>query len=476
MEGKSISSMVIHFYEFFFPNFQISFSCPTVIARPKNKNISASDLTRTASSYSSIMYTFFRENNILLGNDAWYCCFQHPDGGLRGSLSLSYPMTYSGIIEDRPGFLIFLEYCISSLEEQKIHITDDTQIILSYKSNYDMNDYRLFSDLFFDKHNLSVMCYLHESLLTSVGYHQNSSLVIDIGARVTTVTPIFESFIMKHCIKSTQVGGEHLTEFLELLIDAQGIDIYSSQLIRRRQEFSRFLKEKYAFVAPSFDQYIELYGRFTFDYLQVMSTPPPTTTAATTTSVDTEHRHGGLKYIQSSSCTEKTTEIQIKEIFQCNDGTCIDILIDRELFYCSEILFAPFLHETCQNEQSLIEVILSSVDSIDESVRSDICQTIILDGNTSNLKGLKERLELDLQSEMKKRGVNKFNILFTKVGGGNGQQSHRWHGVDRFIQNLSSSPSSSSSNSYDSLSIPSSNIITCHGYEIEGLGIFSNLS
>jgi actin-related protein len=436
------------------------------------------------------MYSFFRENNVLLGNDAWYCCFQHPDGGLRGSLSLSYPMTYSGTIDDRPGFLLFLEYCVSSLQEQKIEMTEDTQIVLAYKSSYDLNDYRLFSDLFFDKHNLSLMCYLHESILTLVGTQQlmqqqtqqpsvssSSCLVIDIGSKLTSCIPIYESFVMKHCIQSTRVGGEHLTEFLELLIDAQGIDIYSSQLIRRRQEFSRYLKEKYAFVAPSFDEYIELYGRFTFDYLQVMSNTSPSQPAAAAGVGASE----GLRCIQSSR-SEKTSEIQIHELFQCNDGSSIDISIDRELFYCTEVLFAPFLHETCQNERSLVEVILSSVDSIDESFRGDICQVIILDGETSQLRGLKKRLEMELSEEMKKRGVMKYQIITNpqrSSTSGSGSQAAmrgdepqrvRWQGADRFIQSLESSQMN------NSVSIPAANIITSHGYEIEGLGLFGDLS
>jgi actin-related protein len=381
-------------------------------------------------------------------------------------LSLSHPMTYSGIVDDRPGFLLFLEYCLSSLEEQHIRLTNTTQVIVSYKSNYEINDYRLFSDLFFDKHNLPVVCYLHESLLTSIGSHQNSCLVIDIGSNLTSIVPIFESFIMKHCIRSTRVGGEHLTEFLELLIDAQGIDVYSSQLIRRRQEFSRHIKEKYAFVAPSFEEFIDRYGRFTFDYLQVMH---PTVAAAPSSPRDGEGG-GGLRCIQSSR-SEHTAEIQISESFQCNDGTAIKISIDRELFYCSEVLFAPFLHETCQNEQSLLEVILSTVDSIDESVRAEICQTIVLDGETSRLKGFKERLEMDLRDEMKKRGVDNFTIIPLAPIEENQlhQQRGRWQGADRFISDLNSTK-------LESVSIPSTNIITSGGYDIEGLGIFSDLS
>jgi hypothetical protein len=447
------------------------------------------------------MYSFFRENNVLLGNDAWYCCFQHPDGALRGSLSLSYPMTYSGIVDDRPGFLLFLEYCCSSLQEQQIELTDDTQILVSYKSHYELNDFRLLSDLFFDKHNLTLMCYLHESLLTAVGTQQllqrsqqrqlasapstSSCLVIDIGSKLTSVIPIFESFVMKHCIQSTRVGGEHLTEFLELLIDAQGIDIYSSQLIRRRQEFSRYLKEKYAFVAPSFEEYIELYGRFTFDYLQVMNTsssPPSSSTSPPTAGAGAggSGADQGLRCIQSSR-SERTSEIQIHEVFQCNDGTAIDISIDRELFYCAEVLFAPFLHETCQNERGLVEVILSSVDSIDESVRADICQVIILDGETSQLKGLTQRLEMELVDEMKKRGVAQYQLISTAGHGNSNSSPHaivrgdepqrvRWQGADRFIQSLESTQPN------NSLTIPASNIITSHGYEIEGLGLFGDLS
>jgi hypothetical protein len=40
------------------------------------------------------MFQTFRDTGIFVGNDAKYCCYEHPDSGLRGSLELQ------NIIED----------------------------------------------------------------------------------------------------------------------------------------------------------------------------------------------------------------------------------------------------------------------------------------------------------------------------------------------------------------------------------------
>ena len=70
---------------------------------------------------------------------------------------------------------------------------------------------------------------------------------------------------MPNAVQSCSVGGEHCTDFMELLLGAQHSETFSSLLPRRKKLISRQIKEQYGFVALSFASAVDEYGSFRFD-------------------------------------------------------------------------------------------------------------------------------------------------------------------------------------------------------------------
>ncbi len=61
------------------------FAC--CLARPRRNTGEASDLVNMASGVSAKMYSSFRSEGVFVGADAWFCCMDHPDAGLRAKVS-----------------------------------------------------------------------------------------------------------------------------------------------------------------------------------------------------------------------------------------------------------------------------------------------------------------------------------------------------------------------------------------------------
>lgn len=367
-----------------------SYSFPTVIAQVRNKNSNLFDLVRGASNFASPMFEKFRKTGYFVGNDAWYCAFDHPDSALRGGLELLYPFAS----KSENGLELLLGYCISLLEESGA--INQPQLLISYKFSLIEEEITTLAYLTLESSHFQNLCLISEPIFTMYNNSRHSALVVNIGSFQTTVTPVYESIAIRKCSTSTKIGGEHITDFLELLIDAQQIESYSSLLRRRRQFYSRLVKEKHSFVASSFSEAVEQYGEFTFEYVKVLDTE----------SGDDNH----VKNLRSIK-TKETPSILKREEFSLNSGEKLAIEVDRELFYSSEILFSPELYELCQFEKSIVEIILQSIDLIDESVREEICKTILLTGKTSLLKGLVERLQTEVAVEFADREVFGLEII-----------------------------------------------------------------
>ncbi len=65
------------------------FAC--CLARPRRNAGEASDLVSMASGVSAKMYSSFRSEGVFVGADAWFCCMDHPDAGLRAKVSTKRP-------------------------------------------------------------------------------------------------------------------------------------------------------------------------------------------------------------------------------------------------------------------------------------------------------------------------------------------------------------------------------------------------
>jgi actin-related protein len=356
------------------------------------------DIVRGANIGSDPMYELFRETGVFVGKDAWYCCFDHPDAGLRGVLELKNLIT-GGRIRRPDAFVMMIQQCVSkSLPlDADLH---ELQILFSYNVSFDRLDLAKVARRTFEVLGCNKMCFLDESSLTTIGSGfssgYNSALVVDIGTSSTKVQPVYENLTMRSAALVSRVGGEHCTNYLELLLHAQTSDRFSQQRGQRRAHIARELKRKYAYVCENFEQAIVDFGEFSFEEVNVMAAMGNTIP---------------IRPKKASKTTDLTSSIRAKEAVNLPDGSVIVFTMDIERFYCAEVLFKPSLWEECKDQQSIPELILKSASMIDGLVRQDVCERIILSGKSALIPGLKDRLRAELKSGMEALGVPNFQII-----------------------------------------------------------------
>ena len=206
--------------------------------------------------------------------------------------------------------------------------------------------------------------------------------------------------------RTTRVGGEHVTDFLALLLHAQKVENYGTLLPRRCKEVAREVKEKHAFVAVDFVEAQQQFGYFEFESVQVMKQEL----------LDASFKQGLLKYdpnggvsaegrrhaVTSGSSgdihankTENAAQIRRSVEIRLPDGVMISFDLDVERFHSSEVLFTPSMFEECNTEEGVVTAMLTTAGLVDECVRDEVCARVVLTGGSRAVPGITERVAKD---------------------------------------------------------------------------------
>jgi hypothetical protein len=359
------------------------------------------------------MYEQFRITGFFVGADAQYCAFEHPDVSLRGALEVKHVLSGEGNIADDHAYGLLILHCISKafslFPEQSLGAAASKfQLVVPFKPSVNTFDKHAMAAVFFDSGfeatiqdaTIEVSCKrlyaVSEAFLCAIASSPESvsAIVINVGAWTTFAVPIYEGVAINRSVKYAKIGGELCTIAMEKMLDAKGLSSYSSQLPRRRRHIARAIKEKHAFVSQSFNQDVEKYGPFAFSLVQVMHDAAPS------------------KSSKDSGATPAAAEIAIVVPIKDIDGTLENVVLDRELFYCSEVLFSdasdliddsyPVDKSLC-SEKSIVDAILSTVASIEDvDMRQEICAKFVLTGSSCTMPGFIHRLS---HADSLKRGL-----------------------------------------------------------------------
>ena len=74
-------------------------------------------------------------------------------------------------------------------------------------------------------------------------------IVLDSGDSVTTTVPVYEGYGLPHAIKRMNLGGRHLTEYLQKLLSEKGTNLRTSAEF----EICRDIKEKHCLITTNAD-------------------------------------------------------------------------------------------------------------------------------------------------------------------------------------------------------------------------------
>lgn len=396
-----------------------------------------------------------------VGDDAWAACFAHPDGSMRSMMMMSSPISRGHLassssssslvhhhghhgVRDGDDLTQLIRYLLrktmTMLNDDHGHHHDDdddesqsyedeydlahhAQVLFAYKVSFSDDELRTLADSLFGSLQCSKVCFLNETSLAlsaaassslssplPCGVTSVSAVVVDMGATLISVLPCYEGIVMRSAMRTTALGGEMLTDFMESMLDAQALPMYSSAVPRRRKLIARDVKESCAFIASDFSAFRHQYGDVS------VTTNRHVNIFTSAVQKEEEDEKTSLSSYRDEIVAQHDITV-VKEInprlskdHHTGSDTPMTVRLTSERFYCPEILFRPELFVETEDCQSLVEVILESVAAVDESVRDEICSVILLCGGSSRLPGLSDRLHSELQMGMSELGVNEFAI------------------------------------------------------------------
>lgn len=234
-------------------------------------------------------------------------------------------------------------------------------------------------ELLFERFHTPAFFSGRQPVLASFAAGRATSLVLEMGADLTTVTPVNEGYVLQRGIKRTKIAGNLLDEVTERLLPElqqhQLLPTYAQQPAQQSQHLTE-------------------------SYLRFM-------------------RHETLRDLKESICkvTEQpfdlTSTIKLpSQPYTLPDGKTIEV--GNERFLIGELLFRPDCLPSALPASSkhsptldphftfngLHKMITASIDSTDADLRRTLYENIVLAGGSTLIPGLPARLQRELTNNI----------------------------------------------------------------------------
>jgi actin-related protein len=116
------------------------------------------------------------------------------------------------------------------------------------------------------------------------------------------------------------------------------------------------------------------------------------------------HHKNGLINLEMESNTIFDYERKLMEFCFVSENVEKESTDKYPLFY--EIPETFFNKKFCENEFTIQELILKSVDSCKENIQSELLEHILMEGSITNIRGFLERLEIELKNLRPKEKIS----------------------------------------------------------------------
>lgn len=225
-----------------------------------------------------------------------------------------------------------------------------------------------------------------QPVLAAFASGRTTALVVDLGASVSHVVPIWEGFVLPHAIRRLGIAGAQLTEYLARLLTEKGHYFNTADEL----ELVSRIKCEHAYVALDPDA----------EWLRFGAEPVVRAHKSREEEEDGGTGEGAARAGAASRAAASAAEAGPAAAdappalvdYELPDGQLLPLTSER--FRCMEALFAPSL--VGREEPGLTECVLGAVLSSGIDVRRDLYRSILLSGGTSNAAGLAQRLERDV--------------------------------------------------------------------------------
>ncbi|MFX1255342.1 MAG: actin, cytoplasmic 2 [Promethearchaeota archaeon] len=294
---------------------------PTLIGYPRYQNILSNEESYRSSEEDLNRY-YFGEGVI----------------NLQSVLKLIYPIK-NGVVADWDALEKIWHYTFHN--ELRVNPAKHPVLLTETPLNPARNREKM-GEILFETFNVPGLYISNQAVLALYASGRTTGLVLDIGADVTSIVPIYEGFPITHAIDRIDLAGRDVTRYLGLLLRQRGYNLTRSDEL----EIVREIKEKYCYV-----------------------------------SLNPEKE---LKKAKQASKKEKAYTLPSGET----------IIINHESFLAPEAFFNPAV--LGREHQSLSEAIYETIMNAGIDIRRELCQNIVLSGGSTMFPGMKERLQKEL--------------------------------------------------------------------------------
>mmetsp|Transcript_7365 Transcript_7365/g.11084 ORF Transcript_7365/g.11084 Transcript_7365/m.11084 type:complete len:391 (-) Transcript_7365:1397-2569(-) len=215
-------------------------------------------------------------------------------------------------------------------------------------------------EILFEKFNAPALFFAVDAVLSLYATGRVCGLVVEGGAAVTNVVPIFEGVAVPHSIARIELGGRDVSDYMMGLVGEEN-DTWAGLGGNTVQE----IKEKLGYIATNFAE-------------------------------------------------EEQKEIK-DEIYELPDGK--KVVVGRERYRCGELLFNPEGAEGGDLGRGLGGVVISTALKFEEEVGRELAKNIVLSGGGTLMTGFGERLEKDLEREIVGRWAAEGGVRGSMEGG-----------------------------------------------------------
>ncbi|KAK4525175.1 hypothetical protein GAYE_SCF08G3081 [Galdieria yellowstonensis] len=240
-------------------------------------------------------------------------------------------------------------------------------------------------ELLFEKFDVPAIYLLRSAVATCFANGRYTGCAVELGARGTEITPVFEGAIVGNKSSRLNVGGEHLTRYVLSQVDEKGLQLNPFFTFRKK-----FLQDE--------EPVEETVQKRTFDI-------EPVTFSDMRESYLWFWKKKLAEDIKVALCRVNDqpdidlNSIQIPFIsYELPDGTLVEM--GREKYSAADCLLDP--SRVGLSSKSLVDEIIDVIEGCDSSLHRELYSSICFSGGTSNLTGLLEYLTVALGRRMHK--------------------------------------------------------------------------
>ncbi|EME32254.1 Actin-related protein 4 [Galdieria sulphuraria] len=294
------------------------------------------------------------------------------------STEIVSPFDESGVMENWEAIEAIISYSSNQISAD---LSTNSVMIVEPSQNPKKEREKLV-ELLFEKFDVPSVYLLRSAIATCFANGRYTGCAVELGAKATDITPVFEGAIIGKKSSRLSVGGDHLTGYVLRQVAEKGLELNPFFTFRRRFHEEESVKEtapKKVFERVEFSDIRESYLWFWKRRLA-------------------EDIKVALCRVNDQPDIDLNS-IQIPFIsYELPDGTVVEM--GKEKYDAADCLIDPSKVEL--PSKSLVGEIINVIESCDSNLHRELYSSICLSGGTSNLTGLLEYLTVALSRRMHK--------------------------------------------------------------------------